>query len=140
VLADIGLGKRLPAIVARRLAEGVEEGTRGLGPGSRRSSPILIHGAEGVAVQVGHCCRPIPGDPIVGLIRKGHGLVVQLASEIADTGSNIVNVSMDEDTGEATTLFFTLQVTDRIHLALILRALRRIPEVIRITRYVDSKH
>jgi (p)ppGpp synthase/HD superfamily hydrolase len=47
---------------------------------------------------------------------------------------------MDEDTGEATTLFFTLQVSDRIHLALILRALRRIPEVIRITRYVDSKH
>ena len=42
---------------------------------------------------------------------------------LSDTGSNNVNVSMDEDTGEATTLFFTLQVTDRIHLALILRAL-----------------
>ncbi len=188
VLADIGLGKRLPAIVARRLAEGVDEGTAGLAPGNRSQQPaILIHGAEGVAVRLGSCCRPIPGDPIVGLIRKGHGLVVhthdclaiaklrsergnwvdvewepeikgmfeasirvvaknergvlaRLASEIADTGSNIVNVSMDEDTGEATTLFFTLQVTDRIHLALILRALRRIPEVIRITRYVDSKH
>ena len=47
---------------------------------------------------------------------------------------------MDEDTGEATTLFFTLQVTDRIHLARILRSLRRVPEVVRITRYVDSKH
>jgi guanosine-3',5'-bis(diphosphate) 3'-pyrophosphohydrolase len=188
VLADIGLGKRLPAIVARRLAEGVEEGTAGLAPGTRSQQPaILIHGAEGVAVRLGSCCRPIPGDPIVGLIRKGHGLVVhthdclaiaklrsergnwvdvewepeikgmfeasirvvaknergvlaRLASEIAETGSNIVNVSMDEDTGEATTLFFTLQVSDRIHLALILRALRRIPEVIRITRYVDSKH
>jgi guanosine-3',5'-bis(diphosphate) 3'-pyrophosphohydrolase len=187
VLADIGLGKRLPAIVARRLAEGVEEGTADLAPGSRSQPAILIHGADGVAVRLGNCCRPIPGDPIVGLIRKGHGLVVhthdclaiaklrsergnwvdvewepeikgmfeasirvvaknergvlaRLASEIADTGSNIVNVSMDEDTGEATTLFFTLQVTDRIHLALILRALRRIPEVIRITRYVDSKH
>ena len=47
---------------------------------------------------------------------------------------------MDEDTGDATTLYFTLQVTDRTHLALILRALRRIPEVVRITRYVDTKH
>ena len=72
--------------------------------------------------------------------KNERGVLARLASEIADTGSNIVNVSMDEDTGEATTLFFTLQVTDRIHLALILRALRRIPEVIRITRYVDSKH
>jgi len=187
VLADIGLGKRLPAIVARRLAEGVEIDTAGVAPGSRSQPAILIHGAEGVAVTLGHCCRPIPGDPIVGLIRKGQGLVVhthdclaiaklrsergnwidvqwepeisgmfeasirvvarnergvlaRLAAEIAETGSNIVNVSMDEDVGEATTLFFTLQVSDRIHLARILRALRRIPEVVRITRYADSKH
>ena len=187
VLADIGLGKRLPAIVARRLAEGVEADPAAAASNGRSHQAILIHGPEGVAVTLGDCCRPIPGDPIVGLIRKGHGLVVhthdclaiaklrsergnwvdvewepeikgmfeasirvvaknergvlaRLASEIAETGSNIVNVSMDEDTGEATTLFFTLQVSDRIHLALILRALRRIPEVIRITRYVDSKH
>jgi hypothetical protein len=46
---------------------------------------------------------------------------------------------MDDDSGEATTLFFTLQVTDRVHLARILRALRRIPEVVRITRYVDKR-
>jgi guanosine-3',5'-bis(diphosphate) 3'-pyrophosphohydrolase len=72
--------------------------------------------------------------------KNERGVLARLASAIAETGSNIVNVSMDEDTGEATTLFFTLQVSDRIHLALILRALRRIPEVIRITRYVDSKH
>jgi hypothetical protein len=31
-------------------------------------------------------------------------------------------------------------VTDRIHLARILRALRRVPEVVRIARYVDKKH
>jgi guanosine-3',5'-bis(diphosphate) 3'-pyrophosphohydrolase len=64
--------------------------------------------------------------PVVA--KNVRGVLARLAAEIADTGSNIVNVSMDEDTGEATTLFFTLQVTDRIHLALILRALRRIPK------------
>jgi guanosine-3',5'-bis(diphosphate) 3'-pyrophosphohydrolase len=189
VLADIGLGKRLPAIVARLLADGVEPGAAGVAgvaPENRAHPAILIHGAEGVAVRLGTCCRPIPGDPIVGLIRKGQGLVVhthdcqsiaklrseranwidvewepditglfeasirvvvknvrgvlaRLAAEIAETGSNIVNISMDEDSGDATTLFFTLQVTDRIHLARILRALRRVPEVVRITRYVDPK-
>jgi guanosine-3',5'-bis(diphosphate) 3'-pyrophosphohydrolase len=186
VLADIGLGKRLPAIVARRLAEGVAADPSAAAEG-RGQQAILIHGPEGVAVKLGSCCRPIPGDPIVGLIRKGQGLVVhthdctavaklrsergnwidvewetgitgmfeasirvvaknvrgvlaRLAAGIAEAGSNIVNVSMDDDSGEATTLFFTLQVTDRVHLARILRALRRIPEVVRIARYVDKKH
>jgi guanosine-3',5'-bis(diphosphate) 3'-pyrophosphohydrolase len=187
VLADIGLGKRLPAIVARRLAEGVEANPAAAANEGRGQQAILIHGPEGVAVKLGNCCRPIPGDPIVGLIRKGQGLVVhthdcpaiaklrsergnwidveweaeitgmfeasirviaknvrgvlaRLAAGIAEAGSNIVNISMDDDSGEATTLFFTLQVTDRIHLARILRALRRVPEVVRITRYVDTKH
>ena len=186
VLAEIGLGKRLPAIVARRLAEGVEAdvAVANKGPGHQA---ILIHGPEGVAVKLGDCCRPIPGDPIVGLIRKGQGLVVhthdctaiaklrsergnwidveweadiadmfearirvvaknvrgvlaRLAAGIAEADSNIVNISMDDDSGEATTLFFTLQVSDRVHLARILRALRRVPEVVRIARYVEKKH
>ena len=67
------------------------------------------------------------------------GVLARLASGIAEAESNIVNISMDEDHGEATTLFFTLQVTDRSHLARILRTLRRVPEVVRITRYVDPK-
>ncbi|MFA4970004.1 MAG: ACT domain-containing protein, partial [Sulfuritalea sp.] len=68
------------------------------------------------------------------------GVLARLAAGIAEADSNIINISMDEDNGEATTLFFTLQVTDRIHLARILRALRRVPEVVRITRYVNPKH
>ncbi len=71
---DIGLGKRLAAIVARRLADGREQGVT-----SEQGKPkgaILIRGTEGVAVQLARCCRPIPGDPIIGTIRKGQGLVV----------------------------------------------------------------
>jgi guanosine-3',5'-bis(diphosphate) 3'-pyrophosphohydrolase len=67
------------------------------------------------------------------------GVLARIAAGIAEAGSNIINISMDDDSGEATTLFFTLQVSDRIHLARILRALRRVPEVVRITRYVDQK-
>jgi guanosine-3',5'-bis(diphosphate) 3'-pyrophosphohydrolase len=185
VMAEIGLGKRLPAIVARRLAEGVEVSPSAANEG-RAKPAILIHGPEGVAIKLGNCCRPIPGDPIVGMIRKGQGLVVhthdcraiaklrsergnwvdvewepgitglfeasikvvaknvrgvlaRIAADIAEAGSNIVNISMDDDSGEATTLFFTLQVSDRVHLAHILRSVRRIPEVVRITRYVETK-
>ncbi len=183
VLADIGLGKRLPAIVARRLAGGIDVGTGAAGP-AKPMSTILIHGTEGATVQLAKCCRPIPGDPIIGLIRKGQGLVVhthdcralarlrrerdswvdvdwapdiarsfevniriiasnqpgvlaKVSAAIAEDDSNIVNVSMDDDQAATTSLYFTLQVANRIHLARILRSLRRIPEVARITRLKD---
>ena len=62
ILADIGLGKRLAAVVARRFAPehqlvattaaAVDELT------SARSAPILIQGNEGQAVQLAPCCGP----------------------------------------------------------------------------------
>jgi hypothetical protein len=58
--------------------------------------------------------------------RNVRGVLARIAAGIAEAGSNIVNISMDDDSGEATTLFFTLQVSDRVHLAHILRALRRV--------------
>jgi len=83
ILADIGLGKRLAAVVARRFAPehalvattaaAVDEIT------SARSAPILIQGNEGQAVQLAPCCGPLPGDQIVAGIRLGHGLVVHTA-------------------------------------------------------------
>ena len=82
ILADIGLGKRLAAVVARRFAPenailattaaAVDELT------STASAPILIHGNEGQAVQLALCCGPLPGDAIIGGIRLGHGLVVHM--------------------------------------------------------------
>jgi (p)ppGpp synthase/HD superfamily hydrolase len=44
---------------------------------------------------------------------------------------------MDDDRGTTTTLYFTLQVANRIHLASILRRMRHIPEVVRIYRIKD---
>jgi len=79
VLADIGLGKRLPAVVARRLLRRPEPA------GDTRPAPqkplgsVVIRGTEGMAVQLASCCRPIPGDDIVGSIKKGQGLVVHMA-------------------------------------------------------------
>ncbi|MBW7901361.1 MAG: bifunctional (p)ppGpp synthetase/guanosine-3',5'-bis(diphosphate) 3'-pyrophosphohydrolase [Rhodocyclaceae bacterium] len=179
VHTDIGLGKRIAAVVARRLL--AREGIPAEEP--PRLSTVVIRGTEGMAIQLAPCCLPIPGDPVVGSIRKGQGLVVhahdcpqirksrssepqkwidvewqpaegrlfdarirvtaqnargvlaKMAAAIAEAGSNIENVSMEEKTpGIYTTLQFTLQVGSRIHLAQAMRGLRHIPEVVRIAR------
>jgi guanosine-3',5'-bis(diphosphate) 3'-pyrophosphohydrolase len=83
ILADIGLGKRLAAVVARRFAP--------LHPliattvaeldvlSAARAAPILIQGNEGQAVVLSTCCGPLPGDNIVASIRVGMGLAVHTA-------------------------------------------------------------
>src|SRR5574341_383985 len=70
LLADIGLGKRLPAVVARRLIKTADVHD------TKASGSVTIRGTEGMAVQLATCCRPIPGDAIIGSIKKGQGLVV----------------------------------------------------------------
>lgn len=183
VFSDIGLGKRLPVIVARRLAQAQDqESGRPDVIKPKPAGAILIRGSEGIAVQLAKCCHPIPGDPIIGTIRKGQGLEVHLhdcptvaklrgdrgrwvdvewdsadedrlfevtirvlltnsrgvlakvASAIADEDSNIHNVASDNEQGIYTAIYFTLQVRDRPHLARVMRAVRRVPEVLRIVR------
>ncbi len=83
ILADIGLGKRLAAVVARRFAPenalmattaaAMDEMT------AARAAPILIQGNEGQAVQLAPCCGPLPGDAIIAGVRLGQGLVVHTA-------------------------------------------------------------
>ena len=73
IYTDIGLGRRLAAVVARRLL--AQEG--GAHPEEDAPRPALvIRGAQGMAVQIAPCCQPIPGDPVVGSIRKGQGLLI----------------------------------------------------------------
>lgn len=79
LFADIGLGNRLPLLVARSLAgadadtsEQTSLQTTEHG-GSRR---LAIRGTEGMVVHFARCCRPIPGDQITGLFSSGKGIVV----------------------------------------------------------------
>jgi guanosine-3',5'-bis(diphosphate) 3'-pyrophosphohydrolase len=181
LLADIGLGKRLPAVVARRLLKHTDPAH------DEAAASVTIHGTEGMAVQLASCCRPIPGDTIVGSIKKGQGLVVhaddcrlivrsrknepdqwidvewdphttrlfqaaiavtlenrrgvlaKVASEVADAGSNIDAISTEEDRAVFTTMLFVIEVANRRHLARVLRALRRLPEVQRIARVREER-
>ncbi|MDR2924800.1 MAG: bifunctional (p)ppGpp synthetase/guanosine-3',5'-bis(diphosphate) 3'-pyrophosphohydrolase [Azoarcus sp.] len=83
IYADIGLGNRMPVAVARRLllAQKRVDGHLGKGEGKEEdgSMPRLkIHGGEGGTMHLARCCQPIPGDPVVGLIRRGQGLEIHL--------------------------------------------------------------
>ena len=73
ILADIGLGKRLAVVVARRLLSLGGPLTR---EGKKIPGTVTIRGTEGMAVQFAKCCRPIPGDPIIGYIKKGQGMII----------------------------------------------------------------
>lgn len=183
ILSDIGLGKRQNVMVAHQLVgmtdDHAEKHTK---LPAASLDTITIRGTEGMAVQFAPCCRPIPGDPILGFINKDKGLVIhthdcpsvrkfkldpdkwldvewepessrlfktnlnltvanqpgmlaQIASGIAESGSNIDNVSVEEADGSAyANLYFTVQVKNRVHLAELMRGLRKIPDVVRINR------
>ena len=88
---DIGLGRKIATIVAKRLAGLMAE--RGTKPdpltltmgryAADDAAPsqglVLIDGGEGASVQLAACCHPIPGDAIVGYLGRGEGLVVHTA-------------------------------------------------------------
>ena len=88
LLTDIGLGRKIATIVAKRLARLLaERGTRpdavtlSLGryahdDGEPAQGLVTIDGTEGASVQMAPCCRPIPFDAIVGYLGRGEGLVV----------------------------------------------------------------
>jgi len=80
LFADIGLGRRLAAVVARQLALAADVLTSGEADATPPvHAPVVVRGTEGMAVQMANCCHPIPGDAIVGHIRKGQGLAVHRA-------------------------------------------------------------
>ncbi|MEP7205304.1 MAG: bifunctional (p)ppGpp synthetase/guanosine-3',5'-bis(diphosphate) 3'-pyrophosphohydrolase [Casimicrobiaceae bacterium] len=80
ILADIGLGKRLSFVVAQALTRtGPADDPSAAGtplPVPLKDGALTLRGVEGVAIQYGKCCRPIPGDKVVGQFRKGQGLLV----------------------------------------------------------------
>jgi guanosine-3',5'-bis(diphosphate) 3'-pyrophosphohydrolase len=73
LLTDIGLGNRQAPLVARQLSPEVEGEKEELKEGA---PAVAIHGTEGVVVTFARCCRPIPGDPVLGFLSAGRGIVV----------------------------------------------------------------
>ena len=87
LLTDIGLGKRIASMVAKRivalLAEKGEKPDALLLSRERYTAhesvsqgSLVLDGSEGASVQYANCCKPIPGDAILGYLGRGEGLVV----------------------------------------------------------------
>lgn len=176
LLEDIGLGNRMAYVVARRLL--AESGDETL-PSSE--GPLAIRGTEGLVMSYAKCCTPIPGDPIVGYLSAGKGMVVHmescrnivdirhnpekciqlnwskdvtgefnvelrvelehqrglialLASSVNAADGNIEKISMDERDGRISVVQLVVSVHDRVHLARVIKKLRALKGVMRITR------
>ena len=87
LLMDIGLGKRIASIVAKRLVALLGElgqkpdallMTRERFTAHEKVSQgaITLDGSENASVVYSTCCRPLPGDDIVGYLGRGEGLAV----------------------------------------------------------------
>ena len=115
LLTDIGLGKRIASIVAKRLVKLLAD--RGEKPdallltrerfGSSEGitqASVLIDGSENTSVRFARCCRPVPGDSIVGYLGRGEGLTVhasrcQVAEKLQYKDSErFINVDWADDT------------------------------------------
>jgi GTP diphosphokinase / guanosine-3',5'-bis(diphosphate) 3'-diphosphatase len=172
---EVGLGNQMAPLVARRLAVELPE--------QEISSPIplAIKGTEGMVISYAKCCHPIPGDPILGFLSAGRGMVIHrencknvsevkrypekhvfvqwaenvegefqvemridvlnkrgvlaiLANALSDCDANIENVHVDESDVRHNALLFLIHIKDRQHLAQIIRRVRAISIVTRISR------
>jgi GTP pyrophosphokinase len=88
LLAEMALGKQFPAVVAKRLTLPLESIAS-----EQIVGPITILGTEGLTVQFAKCCHPIPGDAIIGMIKKDHGLIIHAhdCAVIANSQKNSEN-------------------------------------------------
>lgn len=101
ILEDIGLGNRMASLVARRLLVANRDTDIDLEAMSD-DAPLAIKGTEGLVVSFAKCCSPIPGDPILGNVSSGRGLVIhtETCKNVQDIRGNpekCVILSWDKD-------------------------------------------
>jgi GTP pyrophosphokinase len=90
LMSDIALGKRVASIVAKRLVQLLAENgekldallitrERFFAPEQISQGAITLDGSENASVKFATCCRPIPGDRILGYLGRGEGLTIHIA-------------------------------------------------------------
>jgi len=87
LLEAIGLGNLMAYVVVRRLTSNPDISNEAATLG-----PLAIMGTEGLVVSYAKCCKPIKGDPIIGHISAGRGIVIH-----TDTCKNMVEVRQNPE-------------------------------------------
>ena len=182
LLEDIGLGNRMAYLVARLLMEPDDsDETRTQIDTSDSDKTLSIRGTEGMVISFAKCCYPIPGDPVVGYVSSGRGIVIHtenckniadvrhspekvlevdwdkdvsgeftvelsvelehhrgmiasLATSVTAVEGNIEKISMEERDASFCIVQLVIKVSDRLHLARIIKRLRVIKGVHSINR------
>ncbi|MDQ7089565.1 MAG: RelA/SpoT family protein [Methylococcales bacterium] len=178
---DIGLGNKMPFLVAKRIKQDDIYAAVKLDNNEGNKTPLTIKGTEGMVVALAKCCHPIPGDSIVGYFNPGKGIVVHhhgcrnsyevrkkqttwldvewceeaggdfstgirlevmnqrgtlatISAIISKMESNIENVNVANQDDKISVDLIMLSVKDRVHLAAIMRQLKKLPIVLKLTR------
>jgi len=87
LMTDIGHGKRIASMVAKRLTKLLADAgekpdallltrERFVARENVSQNSVTIDGSESTSVRFANCCRPIPGDSIVGYLGRGEGLTI----------------------------------------------------------------
>jgi GTP diphosphokinase / guanosine-3',5'-bis(diphosphate) 3'-diphosphatase len=182
LLEDIGLGNKMPLLVAKQLTQDDVHTHVKLDDNAKsHNRPLMIKGTEGMVVALAKCCRPIPGDAIIGFFNPGKGIVVHqhdchnhalikkkhnnwldvewgedtkgdfateirvqilnqrgslatVAATISELDSNIENVTVVDQDARVCVDSIILTVQNRVHLAKIMRRLKELSIVLKITR------
>ncbi len=116
LLEDIGCGNRMAPLLARRLLVANKGSDVHLEAADQ--SPLAIKGTEGLMVNFAKCCSPIPGDPIIGYVSSGRGLVIHTENcrnveEFRDNPEKCVILSWDKDIDSEFTLDLKLYLENR---------------------------
>ncbi len=114
---DIGLGNRTAILVAYQLINKNKDGA--VITGDIDASPLLIHGAEGMAITFAGCCCPIPGDAIVGYLNAGYGLDIHTTDcinlpKLHKQPERCLPVSWAEDVSGAFRVELSLEVINEL--------------------------
>ncbi len=188
LLEEIGLGNRMAYIIAQLLAAAKQESNLGIENRNSReqTSTFAILGSEGMVMNYAKCCHPIPGDPIVGHISSGRGMVIHtedciniaeiqdnpdkcvavtwdpnvegefsvefrvelenqrgiiatLATTITGVEANIEKISTVERDAKFSIVNLSLNVKNRVHLARVMKRVRLIKAVSKVTRVKSRK-
>jgi RelA/SpoT family (p)ppGpp synthetase len=180
LLANIGMGNEISAIVARRMVGDNTEIPE-------KKSSVAIRGTEGLMVHFSRCCHPIPDDDIVAILSPGRGVLIHqtgctnirklskeepqrvlkmlwdddahgdfrasvrveahsqqgtlasLTAAIASCDSSIVNLQTHEREDNLLLVDIELTTRNRIHFATIMKKMRTLPELQKVSRHSQSK-